>query len=127
MYRQNRRSAVTLYEMLIVVAVMAFALLGTIKAVSVTRNLADRGEVLTRLMLRAQSEIEAIKAAPFIDLSVGATKLADFEDARTTGAVTISRLPDGNGLKIAVDLVGRTPRGAETIHLAALRFPEAKP
>jgi prepilin-type N-terminal cleavage/methylation domain-containing protein len=126
MRQRNGKSGLTLLEMLIVSAVMAFALLGTIKAVSVTRNLIDRGEVLTRLMLRAHSEIEARKALPFDQLKVGATALAGFDDPRTTGTVTIAPLADGAGLRIAVDLVGRSPRGAETIHLAALRFPEGR-
>jgi hypothetical protein len=111
--------------MLIVSALMAFALLGTLKAVTMTRNVTDRGEILTRLMLRAHAEIETRKAAAFDTLEVGTTTLGDFEDPRTTGVLTIARLPDSPGLKVSVDLVTRTPNGVHTIQLSARRFPEA--
>ncbi len=127
MNRTTQRAGVTLLEMLIVSAVMGFALLGTLKIVTVTRGLTDRAELLTRLMLRAHSEIEARKAASFESLAVGVTPLTDFEDPQTTGAITISRLPDSPGLKIAAELVCRTWRGSEVIHLTALQFPEATP
>jgi len=127
MGRRNHRAGVTLLEMIVIAGVMAFALLGTLKAVTVARGLSDRGDVLTRLMLRAHSEIEAKKALPFDRLEVGATRLTGFADPNTTGVLTISRLPDSAGLKIGVELVSRTWRGAERIELSALRFPEAKP
>jgi len=127
MNRRSHVAGVTLFEMLIVSAVMAFALLGTLKVVTVTRGLTDRAETLTRLMLRAHSEIEARKAVPFESLKVGSTPLTGFEDPHTTGAVTLSRLPDGAGLKIAAEMYCRTWRGAEVILLSALRFPEVKP
>jgi hypothetical protein len=113
--------------MIVVSAVMAFALLGTLKAVTVTRGVSDRAEILTRLMLRAHSEIESRKAIPFDRLAVGTTTLASFEDPNTTGVVTIARLPDSPGLKITAELVCRNWRGPATIELAALRFPEGKP
>jgi prepilin-type N-terminal cleavage/methylation domain-containing protein len=127
MRRRVKQSGLTLLEMIVVSAVMAFALLGTLKAVTVTRGLSDRAEILTRLMLRAHSEIEARKVIPFGDLKVGTTLLSGFEDPHTTGVVTVSRLPDSAGVKIAAEMVCRTWRSADTIRLSALRFPEAKP
>ena len=127
MSRQIKKSGVTLLEMLIVSAIMAFALLATLKAVTITRGLTDRSEILTRLMLRAHSEIETRKVVPFERLEVGTTTLSGFDDPRTTGVVTVSSLPDSPGLKIAVDLVTETPRGAHTIYLSALRLPEVEP
>jgi len=122
-----KNSGLTLLEMLVVSAVMAFALVGTLKAVTTARSLTDRSELLTRLMLRAHSEIEARKAAPFESLEVGATRLTGFDDPHTTGVVTISRLSNSPALKIAAEIVCRTWRETETIRLSALRFPEAKP
>ena len=125
--RKNKNLGLTLLEMLIVSAVMAFALLASLKAVTVARGLTDRGDILTRLMFRAHSEIEARKAVPFERLQVGRTVLSGFEDRETTGVIVISRLPNSPGLKIAAEINSRTWRGTETIRLSALRFPEAKP
>jgi len=124
---KNALAGLTLLEMIIVSAMMAFALLASLKAVTVARGLTDRADILTRLMLRAHSEIEARKAMPFERLEVGPTVLSGFEDRETTGVVVISRLPNSPGLKIAAELHSRTWRGTETIRLSALRFPEAKP
>jgi len=125
--RLKNGAGVTLLEMIFVSAVMALALLGTLKVVTVTRGLTDRGEILTRLMLRAHGELEARKAVPFENLKVGSTPLTGFDDPYTTGVVTISRLPDGAGLRISAELVCRTWRGDHEIQLSALRFPEVKP
>lgn len=124
---RNRQRGVTLLEMIVVSAVMAFALLGTLKAVTIARGLTDRADILTRLMLRAHSEIEVRKALPFARLAVGTTPLGGFEDPGTTGVVTVSRLPDSPGLRIAAEIVCRTWRGENVVRLAALRFPEGKP
>jgi len=126
-YPRDRRSGVTLLEMIIVAAVMAIALLATIKAVTIARGVTDRGDILTRMMLRAHSEIEARKALPFERLTVGSTPLADLDDSNTTGVVTVSRLLDSPGLRITAELSCRTWRGVEAIRLAALRFPEVSP
>jgi len=121
------RSGVTLLELIVVTGIMSFALLGTLKAVSVTRGLNDRAEILTRLTLRAHAELETRKALPFEQINPGATPLTGFDDPRTTGVVTIERLPDAPGLRIAVELVGRTHRGEHAVYLAVRRFPEGQP
>jgi len=124
---RRARRAVTLLEMLVAAAVMAFALVAMLKAVIVARNINDRGDVLTRLMLRAHSEIEERKAAAFDSLRVGETSLLWPDDRQTTGVVAVERLPNSEGLKITVELVSRSWRGDEAIRLSALRFPEAAP
>lgn len=124
MRRQNRTSALTLIELLIAVVIISIMVAATIKAITITRALTARSQSLTRLMLRAHSEIEKRKSLSFDQLTTGTTVLTGFEDSRTTGAVTLARLPGSDGIRITVELVGHTHRGAEPVRLTALRFPQ---
>lgn len=127
MQRHNRKAGITLINMLIAVAIIAIIMAGTVKAVTVTRALTARSQSLTKLMLRAHAEIEIRKSWPFERLKVGRTFLKGFDDSRTTGSVTLTRLPDSGAIRISVELVGRTHRGVERVRLSARRYPEIKP
>jgi hypothetical protein len=124
---KNKYKALTLLEMVIVCCMMSFALTGFVTMLNTARKTQYEADILSRMSLNANAELEKWCAKNYTDLHPGTFYINKTIDSFTTGTVSIAPFQDTEILEITVTVIRKTQKGKRKIVFSSLRGKEFQP
>jgi hypothetical protein len=115
----KKQTAVTILEMLVVIAIVTAVLGATLRVIANVQFMRERSEDATSLALRANAELEKIKAAPFEEISAGKRQIEDLK-GNQTGEISVTELEAGKLKQIDVTMRTSSARNVDEITYSTL-------
>jgi prepilin-type N-terminal cleavage/methylation domain-containing protein len=119
--KRTKKTGLTLLELLIVCAIAAIGMAGALKVIISARRTLYEAKSLTKISIRANTELEKWRSRSYESLEQGIFPITDIEDEKTSGTVQFKKLRNMDLMEITVTIHRSDSKGTRKVAFNTIR------